>query len=379
MTYGNIGIVEISPASKIHNGEAGRKKMVELFKHLEGYDESGIIYPGFTGFNKELIDISEYKKINGDNTLCAITDERFSKMEKYTVLRRKNGEKYKLKEDAVILIEIKLIYVRQYHDGKPEPCVLDENQSERDRFESESIKWAEKKFSDKGSGKDNIAMAMAHYDEENPHIHIVVCPEHNGKYDQNYFIGGPAKINSIIKSYNKMMHEKFGLDILKPEIRARNSSSKRTRRTFDESIFNRDHIIVEENDTPMSVSKKANEIIKDINGYYAGIMKSKQRENNELEYKVSNPHTALSVKLKSEQRRLEYFRGKNRELGEKQRELMDKYLSILKILSESSDSKEGRNEALRFIYSDPEFAKKLTVAEKSLNRIKKETSKNERG
>ena len=375
MLHGNTGILIIDNSSKIHNGPSGLKQMEKLYSHCKSSEEVPM-HPELKKYNHELLR-GDYDKSSGnENILELISDTRFINMPKYTIMRRKNGEKYKLKKNAVILIEIKLFYMRPKENGTAEACPLDIDEQERKRWEEESLLWGVQRFQDPVSKKNNVIFAYVHYDAENPHIHMFICPEYDGRYDQNFFFGGPIKIDQLLKSYNKMMQEKFGLLPLEKKGKVKNSSVKRIRRKLDESVFSENPVKMMPEDTSKTIIARANETLKNISGYYFGLERAKEREIDKLNYQIKNPGVVESIEYDFINNRIAYLKKREASLQIQREEITNLCSDIYRILKDTKDPTEAKNEVLREIYSRPQLLKRLSESKNEIARIKLEINKN---
>lgn len=69
------------------------------------------------------------------------------------------------------------------------------------------FKDAVKHIADLHGGSDNIISAAIHYDEETPHLHVIVMPVVDGKLNSRAVIGGNAKRMSELQS---LFHNEVG-------------------------------------------------------------------------------------------------------------------------------------------------------------------------
>lgn len=112
--------------------------------------------------------------------------------------RRKNNLTKKPRPDANVGIHVVLTASPEWWTAKtttPEMKAL---------FMKNSKEWAEHKF-----GAKNIIATWEHYDEESPHMQILIYPEHDGKLNAKHFLGGGDVMSALQTSFftdGKMQH-----------------------------------------------------------------------------------------------------------------------------------------------------------------------------
>ena len=153
--------------------------------------------------NYDLVSIGAGKTYND------VINERMSEMNPGT----EHFKTRKTRKDAVKGIEVILTYTRDFDDKNNcyRETLIDLDDEERKRWEQENIAWLREQFKDPITGKDNLISAVAHYDEQSPHIHAVIVPEVGSRLNASYFLGGKAKMHTLQRSYSETMSKEFGL------------------------------------------------------------------------------------------------------------------------------------------------------------------------
>jgi hypothetical protein len=108
------------------------------------------------------------------------------------------GSKRKIRKDAVKMLEFVIT---------ASPTFFENNYKEDiDSYLLESQKFIERKF-----GKENILSLVIHRDEKTPHIHILLTPIVDGKFNAKKALGGPAGLSSLQTNFNNEVAKPFGL------------------------------------------------------------------------------------------------------------------------------------------------------------------------
>lgn len=383
MEYGNIGTFSISQESKFHNNEKGFSKMRKAFRHNERISETEIVYKDLTEYNHSLVDINKYIEKYGDQTLKAISDERKNEMSRYTTERTKKGEPYKLSNDAVIMFEAVLTYVRPYEDNVPKQCILDYDEEERKRWEEESISWAREQFRDPVTGKDNVVMATVHYDEASPHIHLMVVPEYNGRYNQKYYIGNDerlgekigTRVDKLSESYNRMMYEEFGLGLRREKSRMQRISVKKNRENDERVVSLSEKFVFAPHETLQQTADRANETIREIEAEKAREISEIDRKIDHLKQQIIQPDLTEEI----ENDRLVKERKQEEEKYYHSMEKSQEYAKTIddarRILEETEKDEEAREKALRIIKDNEELMQMLISRQHEIEREEREQKK----
>ena len=358
MEYGNIGRVGIQQASKFHNNAGGISGMKKAFRHNERIATVEAVYPDLTPYNHDLIDLSSYYEKYGDDTLKTIVEERKNGMSHYTTDKTKAGGKYKLVPKAVTMFEVVLTYIRPYNDNVPGICPLDYDPEERKRWEDESIAWAREQFRDPVSGRDNVVAASVHYDEASPHIHLMIVPEYNGRFNQKQYIGSRDRIKRLAKSYNKMMHDEFGLRLMRENSHSINIPVREERSREERAIHNTEIMYEISGETPEQAIGRANEAVKNVIGEKSGILYRKDREIESLRQQILQPDIGLENKI--EELNVERESLENRYFDESMKIKADlKALDDIKRTLEERDGEEAREAALLELRKNEELMQEI--------------------
>ncbi len=196
--------------------ESGKKALdddrAEFIEYRRVHEDSEWIYQDKETLLKGLVVEAESKRPHIKSPYELISDARTSDMTYYNT-RKANGENHPVRKDAVIMIQLVLTLTRPLDkNGVPQEMVTDFDMKARERFESLSLEWAREKFKDPVTGKDNVVAATVHYDETSPHIHLLVCPEVDGRYNQHPFIGGNTRWKILSNEYGTLMAKEFGIN-----------------------------------------------------------------------------------------------------------------------------------------------------------------------
>lgn len=94
------------------------------------------------------------------------------------------------RKDNVKCVELMLTASPEFFDGK--------NPAQIDEWKDRSMEWVGEKF-----GRENVALAIMHRDEQTPHLSVYVVPIVDGKLNAKAHLGGREKMQKLQDGYHK--------------------------------------------------------------------------------------------------------------------------------------------------------------------------------
>lgn len=224
----------------------------------------------------------------------------------------------KLRADAVCAFEVVLSYNRDKlgwgANRMLADCPLDYDATERTRWEDVSLKWAKEYFKNPVTGENNILSATVHYDEANPHIHLIVMPMNGAKLDQNKWLGGARAMAMLTAKYSKLMSKEFGLRMEHPESRAKHKDVTEMHSRHQELRNSVEPIKVSDFKSPEEAIEFANEVIKDLHSQMFRMEIDHTEALSKKDTEIANPNLYRQVEMKSLQNENRYLIEQNNEL-----------------------------------------------------------------
>lgn len=317
-------------------GTASRQKFDAAYEHNLRLQEKGtehLLHPELTNFNKELIDLTMNK------TYCEIADERVSEMDYYKT--------HKVRSNAVYMVEIILAYNRD----QGQPCILDTNQKERERWEQVNLQFLRDQFKDPVSGKDNVVAASVHYDETSPHIHAFIIPECDGHLNQTPFLS-KKRFFELQNEYGKLMSKEFGLNKSRQNSRANNRSMKAFHyglqmrmegkqyeytNQFGQVLNPREDLKLREGEAPEEQYQRIDDYFGMIEAAHYKHDLQQQQKIAELETDLRSPDIAITRRIENAENRANYMEHELMQVSTESKRSEELISDIIDVIQQEKD------------------------------------------
>lgn len=375
----SIGILKFDKKTKIHKGQ--KSKAVSMCVHNDRLEEKAAPNADHDRsiFNHDLIDISDYQEKYHENAYYELLKDKVSALEGYQG-KYKNGKEKSPRTGSVYGFEITLNYERTKNaDREPQPCPLDFDIKERDRWEQLSLKWAQEMFKDPLTGKDNVVAAKVHYDEGNPHMHLLIMPAYDGKLNQHYILAYD-KLPELYYGYNKFMAQKFGLELLpdqtpkrnRPKVKATEKDLAIFHSALHVAINNHDFPRLEKDETIEHYEHRVKEAMMQLNG----AVFSKDTENQQLRDKmqdiIRNPDLYQQIEIDNARNKAQYAERQNQRLLKENESYALMGQKISDIVQNEPDAEKAVIEVMKSLMDNSYFMEWLRLQQKEKEEMEKE-------
>lgn len=266
--------------------------------------------------NYDLVSMGPGKSYND------IINERIGEMNPGT----EHFKNRKTRKDAVKGIEVILTYTRDFDDKNNcyRETLIDLDNEERKRWEQENITWLREQFKDPITGKDNLISAVAHYDEQSPHIHAVIVPEVGGRLNASYFLGGKAKMHTLQRSYSETMSKEFGLKQSRYKSKMKNEDIALFYQKAKDYLYDYEYPTLEKDETVEQFEARIMDEIKALRASHMMELERKENEIREVKTLLKTPEN-YNIRMEETVNARDYYRDQ----AEKYLNQSDSYLERL--------------------------------------------------
>lgn len=215
----------------------------------------------------------------------------------------------KIRKDAVKGIEVILTYTRDFDDKNNcyRETLIDLDDNERKRWEQENIAWLREQFRDPITGKDNLISAVAHYDEQSPHIHAVVVPEVGGRLNASYFLGGKAKMHTLQRSYSETMSKEFGLKQSRYKSKMKNEDIALFYQKAKDYLYDYEYPVKEKDETIEQFESRVMDEMKALRASHMMELERKENEIREVKTLLKTPEN-YNIRMEEAINSRDYYR-----------------------------------------------------------------------